>query len=138
MAAFAENGCALHILLAEDSSDNRLLVEAYLKSTQDQLDVAENGEIAVKKFTSGDYDLVLMDMQMPVMDGYTATEAIRKWERENEIKLNPVIALTAYALTEEVKKSPEAGCTIHITKPIKRAALIQAIYEFAGDGGGIV
>ena len=70
----------LRILLVEDSEDNRLLILSYLKKTPYQIDIAENGEIAVEKFKSGEYDLVLMDIQMPVMDGYAATKAIRKWE----------------------------------------------------------
>ena len=81
----AEDRRALHLLLVEDSGDNRLLVQAYLKDTGYQIDTAENGGIAVGKFISGGYDLVLMDMQMPVMDGYAATRAIRKWELEREL-----------------------------------------------------
>jgi signal transduction histidine kinase/DNA-binding response OmpR family regulator len=71
----------LRILLAEDSPDNRLLVLSFLKNTPHQVEVAEDGEAAVAKFRAGEYDLVLMDVQMPRMDGYTATRAIREWER---------------------------------------------------------
>jgi CheY-like chemotaxis protein len=124
-----EDQRALRILLAEDSEDNRLLIQSYLKKTPYQIDIAENGEIAVEKFISEKYDLVLMDMQMPVMDGYTATKAIRKWERENEVKATPIIALTAYALKEDKQKSLEAGCTAHLIKPIKKQTLIETIYS---------
>ena len=120
----------LRILLVEDSEDNRLLVQTYLKKTPYRVDIAENGEIAVEKFKSGNYDLVLMDIQMPVMDGYTATRAIREWEVERGIKSTPIIALTAHALKGEMQKSIEAGCTAHITKPIKKATLIGAIHEY--------
>ncbi|HTY55854.1 MAG TPA: PAS domain S-box protein [Candidatus Binataceae bacterium] len=119
----------LHILLAEDSEDNRVLVEAYLKSTPYQLESAENGEIAFTKFTSGKYDLVLMDMQMPVMDGYTAVKAIREFERAQSLARTPIVALTAYALKEEVTKSLDAGCDAHLTKPIKKRTLLDAIQE---------
>jgi len=123
----------LRILLAEDSEDNRVLVQAYLKNTPYQLDVAENGDIAVTKFTSGKYDLVLMDMQMPVMDGYTAVKAIREWERTAQVARTPIVALTAYALKDEVGKSLEAGCDAHLSKPIKKKKLLEAIAEATRD-----
>ena len=126
---------ALHLLLVEDSVDNRLLIQSYLKQTPYQIDVAENGAIAVEKFQSGAYDLVLMDIQMPVMDGYTATQAMRAWERQkSETRWpsvpTPIIALTAYALKEEAQKSLDAGCTAHLTKPIKKAALMATIQAY--------
>ena len=73
----------LRILLAEDSPDNRLLITAYFKRLPYQVETAENGKVAVEKFTSGRYDVVLMDIQMPVMDGYTAVRTIRAWEAEH-------------------------------------------------------
>jgi len=123
----------LRILLAEDSEDNRVLVQAYLKNTPYQLDLAENGDIAVTKFTSGKYDLVLMDMQMPVMDGYTAVRAIREWERSAQVARTRIVALTAYALKDEVGKSLEAGCDAHLSKPIKKKTLLKAIVEATRD-----
>lgn len=120
----------LDILLVEDSSDNRLLIQSYLKKTPYKIDIAENGQIAVEKFTSGKYDIVFMDMQMPVMDGCTATKEIRKWEREKGIAPIPIIALTAYALKEETQKSLDAGCNAHLTKPIKKAKLMETIKEY--------
>lgn len=117
----------LNILLAEDAEDNRLLVKAFLKDTPHKLDMAENGEKAVEMFTAGEYDLILMDMQMPVMDGYTATRVIRGWENRNERKSIPIVAFTAHALKEEVEKCLESGCTNHLAKPIKKKDLIEAI-----------
>jgi len=125
----------LHILFAEDSPDNRLLIQSYLKKTPYQLDIAENGQIAVERFKAGKYDLVLMDMQMPVMDGYTATREIRKWEREKRVKATPIIALSAYALKEDAQKSLDAGCNAHLAKPIKKAKLMEAILEYASEVG---
>ena len=122
---------ALRILLVEDFADNRMLVQSYLKSTPYQIEIAENGEIAVEKYMSGQYDLVLMDMQMPVMDGYTATREIRKWEAEHRVRPKPIIALTANALKEDARRSLDAGCTAHLTKPIKKTPLLQAIDENA-------
>jgi len=122
---------ALRILLVEDFADNRMLVQAYLTETPYRLDIAENGEIAVEKYIGGQYDLVLMDMQMPVMDGYAATERIRKWEKEHGVGPTPIIALTANALKEDARRSLDAGCTAHLTKPIKKTPLLKAIYENA-------
>jgi len=89
--------------------------------------MAENGAVAVEKFKAGRYDLVLMDMQMPVMDGYTATRIIRDWEAEQGRHRTPIIALTAHALVEDVEKSLAAGCDTHLNKPIKRAKLMETI-----------
>ena len=121
----------LRILLVEDSEDNRMLIKSYLKNSPHEIDVAENGEIGVQKFTSSRYDLVLMDMQMPVMDGYAATQAIRRWEQERAVSSTPIIALTAYALKEEVQKSLDVGCTAHVSKPIKKNTLFQTIDEYS-------
>ena len=129
-SAQAREQRALRILLAEDSPDNRLLVQSYLKHTPHHLDLADNGAIAVAKFMARGFDLVLMDMQMPVLDGYAATRKIRQWEKEIGRPLTPIIALSAFALQEEIQKSLDAGCTAHLTKPIKKAILLNAIQEY--------
>jgi CheY-like chemotaxis protein len=121
----------LHLLLVEDSEGNRLLVLAYLKKTLYRIDTAENGQVAVEKFLSDVYDLILMDMQMPVMDGFTATREIRRHEREEGRMRTPIIALTAYALKEDLQKSLDAGCDATLTKPISKQVLLEAIREFA-------
>ena len=119
----------LRILLVEDSEDNRTLVQAFLKKTPYRIDVAEDGERGIEMFTSGGYDLVLMDIQMPVMDGCTATRAIRKWEADWGVEPTPIIALTASALREDVEMTIDAGCTAHVSKPVKKARLLEAISE---------
>jgi PAS domain S-box-containing protein len=124
----------LRLLLVEDSEDNRFLVLAYLRKTPYRIDTAENGQIAVEKFQENPYDLIFMDMQMPVMDGYTATREIRRREREGGRKRTPIIALTAYALKEDLQKSLDAGCDAHLTKPISKQVFLEAIQEFAGPG----
>jgi PAS domain S-box-containing protein len=121
----------LHILLVDDSEDNRLLITSYLKKTPHTIDVAENGAIAIEKFVAGAYDLVLMDMQMPVKDGYTATREIRQWEKQKGKTKTAIVALTAYALKEDTQKSLDAGCNAHLTKPIKKAILLEALAEFS-------
>jgi CheY-like chemotaxis protein len=121
----------LRILLAEDSLDNRTLILAYLKRTPHVIEVAENGALAFEKCQTQSFDLVLMDVQMPVMDGYTATKAIREWERTRGCPPLPIIALTAHARQEDVETSKAAGCTAHLTKPIKKTTLLSAVSEYA-------
>ena len=122
---------AFRILLADDSVDNRLLIRAYLGKTNCGLDEAENGQVAVDKLKSGRYDLVLMDIQMPVMDGYSAVQSSRVWEREQGARNTPIIALTASAFDETVRKAEEAGCDSHLGKPLKRSTLLRVIRETA-------
>jgi len=114
------------ILIAEDSEFNLLLVQAYLK-VGFELDVAENGKIALEKMISGRPDLILMDLQMPVMDGLEATRAIRQWEEKTHSRPIPIFALTAHAAAEDVGRSFAAGCNEHLTKPIKKAILLETI-----------
>ena len=120
------------ILIVEDSEDNIVLMNAYLKDCGFELDFAENGKIAVEKAKSGKPDLVLMDVQMPVMDGLEATRAIRQWEARTHAHPIPILALTAHAAEEEIGKSLAAGCTEHLTKPIKKATLLEAISRHIG------
>ena len=120
----------LRILLVEDNADNRLLFNAYLKKERCELVEAENGVEAVQHFQQERFDLVLMDVQMPVMDGYTATREIRRWEAEHNKRPAPIVALTANAVKEDKDLSIEAGCNAHLTKPIKKKTLISAIHEY--------
>ncbi len=127
------SGQKKEILLVEDNDDNRLLVMAFLKNGPYAVDYALNGEEAVERFKQKNYDLVLMDMQMPVKDGYAATREIRKWEQQSNLEGTPILALTAYALKDEEKKSFECGCNAHLTKPIKKKILLDAIEQFTKD-----
>jgi CheY-like chemotaxis protein len=129
-AARAPIGTPLRILLAEDSEDNILLVRSYLKDSGYQLEIAHNGEEAVLKFAEGRFDLVLMDMQMPVLDGYRATERIRAFSNERNLTPVPILALTANALQEEQERSMRAGCAAHLCKPILRQTLLSAIRKY--------
>ena len=121
----------LRILMAEDSPDNRTITLAYLEETPYRIDVAETGKAAFEMFRTGDYDLILMDRQMPVMDGLSATRAIRAWEKANNLTPTPIIALTASALKGDRETCLAAGCTAYLTKPIKQEALLQAIVDFS-------
>ncbi|MGH7146561.1 MAG: response regulator, partial [Nitrospiraceae bacterium] len=122
------------ILLADDSSDNLFLIQSYLKHSGYQLDMAETGRVAFEMYQARKYDLVLMDIQMPVMDGHTATRMIRDWEKQSNISPIPIIALTAHAYQEEIQKSLAAGCSDHLTKPIKKNTLLNAIQKWIKQG----
>jgi PAS domain S-box-containing protein len=120
---------SLKVLLVEDSADNCAITMAYLEEMPYVVDIAENGVLACGMFESGHYDLVLMDRQMPVMDGLTATRKIRTWEQENGRLAVPIIALTASALKGDRELCMSAGCTAFLTKPIKQELLLQSILE---------
>lgn len=124
----------LRILVVDDLEDNRAIVVHYLKQDDYVVDMADNGRMALEKFQTGTYDLVLMDVQMPIMDGLQATRAMRQWERTQRRAPTPILALTAHALKEEATKSLDAGCTAHLTKPIKKQVLLRAIENYAMPG----
>jgi len=119
----------LRILLVEDSPDNCTIAIAYLEGTPYTVEIAETGALACEMFAAKHYDLVLMDRQMPVMDGLTATRKIRAWEQANDRRPTPIIALTASALKGDREQCLAAGCTAFLTKPIKQDVLLQAIKE---------
>lgn len=121
----------LKILLADDSADNRLLIRAFLKRTPHRLDEAEDGEAALRKFRAGRYDLILMDVQMPVLDGLETARRIRRLERETGAAHVPIIALTASVLSDDVYKCLEAGADAHLGKPISQKNLLAAIRKAA-------
>ena len=121
----------LRILLAEDSPDNCTIALAYLEHTPYRIDVAETGALACQMFKAGHYDLVLMDRQMPAMDGLTATRTIRAWEVANDRSPTPIIALTASALKGDRETCLAAGCTAYLSKPIKQDVLLRAILDYS-------
>ncbi|WP_051142028.1 response regulator [Paucidesulfovibrio longus] len=121
------DGRQLRILLAEDSGDNVLIIRLYLKNYPYVIDVAENGEEAVRFFGENEYDLVLMDIQMPGMDGYEATERIRAMEAERGLGRTPIIAVTAHASEEIRRRVLDCGGDAYITKPVPKARLLEAI-----------
>lgn len=115
----------LRILLAEDAPDNQVLISRILKFTGASVEVANNGAEAIKKTQSHDYDVILMDLQMPVMDGYEAVQRLRQGGYEK-----PVVALTAHALKQERDRCLASGFDDHLSKPIDRKALIQALNRY--------
>lgn len=115
----------LHILLVEDNVINQKLAEKHLTNFGFTLDIAGNGRLALEKLQEATYDLVLMDMQMPEMDGYEAALAIRK-----QLKLTlPIIAMTAHAMSGEKEKCLAIGMNDYISKPFKAADLYQKIND---------
>ncbi|MBF0588116.1 MAG: transporter substrate-binding domain-containing protein [Magnetococcales bacterium] len=124
----------LRILLADDAKENRMLVHAFSRATAFTIDDVENGQQALDRFREQRYDLVLMDIQMPVMDGYTALQAMRSFEKEHGREPIPMIALTAYAMEEERQRSLAAGANLHLGKPIKKDQLLGAIRDACGGG----
>jgi PAS domain S-box-containing protein len=122
---------ALRILLVEDSPDNRLVLRTYLRKLPCEIDEADNGEIAVNRFVGGSYDVVLMDLHMPVMDGITATHKIRELEQRSHAHCW-IIALTASAFDDELRRMREAGADLELRKPINKAALLDAIETLTG------
>ena len=119
----------LSILLVEDNDDNWFLIRSYFKKSSYTLDRVENGQLAIEKFKTNNYDMILMDIQMPVMDGITATKKIRGIEKECKKNPTPIIALTADALKQDVDNSFNAGCNFYLSKPFKKQQLFQAIAE---------
>jgi len=120
------------ILIAEDTDDNRLLCAAYLREEPVEIRFAVNGREAVDAVRSGeDFDLIFMDLDMPVVDGYQAASAIRDWERAHGASATPIVALSAHAMQEAVHASLRAGCVAHIAKPVDRNALLGAVLRYA-------
>jgi CheY-like chemotaxis protein len=117
----------LRILLVEDSPDNRMLVHSFLKRHPYVIDDAEDGEVGFRKFVDGKYDLVLMDVQMPVIDGLTAMRMIREWETIHGNTHTPIAALTASVLEQDRRESFAAGADAHVHKPVRKATLLETI-----------
>ncbi|MCU7373730.1 CHASE2 domain-containing protein [Paucibacter sp. O1-1] len=116
-----------HILLCEDNEVNVMVIEAMLQPHGHHITLAENGALGLQRLREQAFDLVLMDVQMPGMDGHSATRELRRMEAEQGWPRTPVIALTAHAFGSDALRSLEAGCDDHLTKPISQAELLQAL-----------
>ena len=121
----------LYVLLAEDVDINREIFITLLEDTKIRIDSAENGKIAVAMFRENPdkYDLIIMDIQMPEMDGYQATMAIRAMQTP-QAKTIPIIAMTANAFKEDVDRCIESGMNDHLAKPIDEKAVIEKIISY--------
>ncbi len=136
---FEKIGERFHLLLVEDYPTNQKVAMAYLTNAGYQVDVADNGQKGVEAFAKKKYDLILMDIQMPEMDGYQATAAIRRLEQEGEAApprtRTPIIALTAHATEEDKQKCLEADMDDFLTKPLQRGDLLQSITKWLAPKG---
>jgi PAS domain S-box-containing protein len=116
------------ILLVEDAEDNQFLITQFLSRTGAIVDIANNGREGVTKALANNYEVVLMDIQMPFVDGYEATTQLRAAGYKT-----PIIALTAHALNEERDKCLRTGCNSHLTKPINRQQLIDSLVHYVSN-----
>lgn len=123
----------LSILIVDDITDNRLLIKAYLKNTAHQIFEASNGLEALEMAQAQHFDIILMDMQMPIMDGFTATQKIREWEAKTHHPVTAIWALTAYALKNEIDRSLAAGCNLHLIKPLRKAVLMDHLQKLSEE-----
>ncbi len=113
------------ILLAEDSRDSQIVIKYYLQKVGFEVDIANNGKTAIEMVQKKHYDVILMDMQMPEMDGYTATTTLRGMGCTR-----PIIALTAHAMRGDREKCQRAGCDDYLTKPVESEILISTLVRF--------
>ncbi len=118
-----------HILLVEDNEINQLIAEELLRKGGYTVDIANEGQEALSMLEKTEYDLVLMDIQMPIMDGLTATQRIREQEKFSEL---PIIAMSAHAMSGDKEKSLSHGMNDHLTKPIDPNLLYRTLYHFLG------
>ncbi len=117
----------IRALLVDDSWESRALVTEHLRGTDIVAEFAADGRAALAQLAASPFDVVLMDLHLPGMDGFATTIALRKMEREKGLRPIPVVALSADALAETVKRALAAGCAEHLSKPITRHALVEAL-----------
>lgn len=128
---FLISSSPMRILLVEDTRLNQNVAKYMIEGWGHELTIAEDGHEGFEKFISGDFDLVLMDLQMPVMDGLEATAHIRAYESKNGLKPTPVLAMTAHALKGDADICLEAGMDDYISKPINWKGLFSRLEEFS-------
>jgi len=117
------------VLLAEDHPTNQKVIQLILDAVGIDLEVVDNGALALERLKAASFDVVLMDMQMPELDGLAATQAFRNFERRAGLAWTPVIMLTANAMDEHVRASMAAGADRHLSKPIRAHDLLQAMAQ---------
>ena len=129
-----EHGHVLRVLVVDDHPTNRRVVEMILDQVGAERVSVENGQEALEAYLNDRFDVVLMDIQMPVMDGLTAIRSIRLHERESDKRATPVVILSANSMPEHVEAGKAAGADRHLAKPISAAALLRVLAEVANDG----
>jgi CheY-like chemotaxis protein len=121
----------LNLLIAEDSDDSYFLLEAYLATEGHKLTRALDGAQALEMAKSGSYDFIVMDIKMPVMDGYTATRLIREWETDQGRARLPILLLSAEEAARQMRIGANAGCSGYLTKPATKAQVLAALSYYA-------
>ena len=115
------------LLVVEDSESSRVMICDHLRQEQFDYDEAENGAVAFEKAKAARFDLILMDIKMPMMDGYEAMRRIRQWEQAGSLARTPIIAFTASSFEEDVQRAIDSGADLHVSKPVKKESLAAAI-----------
>lgn len=126
--ALNQNWETKNILVVEDVDTNKIFFDAALRRTKAKILWAKDGQEAIDMFKANRIDLVLMDLQLPIMDGYTATKEIKKINPEI-----PIIAQTAHVMSGEREKCMEAGCNDYLAKPIRLQLLIDTLSKYLND-----
>ncbi|PYC28399.1 hybrid sensor histidine kinase/response regulator [Aquipseudomonas alcaligenes] len=121
------------ILVAEDNSISTKVIRGMLSKLNLQPDTASNGEEALRAMQERQYDLVLMDCEMPVLDGFSATERLREWEQREQRGRTPVVALTAHILAEHKERARQVGMDGHMSKPVEMSQLRELIAHWVGE-----
>lgn len=122
----------LRALCVDDNHINLLLIETLLTDIGVQVSTADNGQSALTMFKQESFDIVFMDIQMPIMSGQECTEAMRLWEHEQNLEATPIIAVTAHALPHETDSFKESGLNYCLRKPISEQTLLQSITKWTG------
>ncbi|HEX3345136.1 MAG TPA: response regulator, partial [Polyangiaceae bacterium] len=125
----------LRVLLVDDSDESRSLVEAYLSSTGVALEAVDTARGALELLQRAVFDVILMDLHLPGMDGFAATREVRRLEKESGARPTPVVALTADVLPETVEQAMSGGFTEHLAKPIRKASLLDLLARYATSHG---
>ena len=122
----------LGLLVAEDSDDSFAVFASFVKGEGHHITRAVNGAEAVEIFKAGRFDMVVMDVNMPVMDGYTATRAIRDWETQQGRARLPILLLSAEDARRQMRIGAAAGCSGYLTKPTPKRELLCALRHYSG------
>jgi CheY-like chemotaxis protein len=112
------------LLVVDDSEENRMILKHFLKDTHFEIEEASSGEVALFKVKETKYDLIFMDMNMPHMDGFEATQRIRILDKSVKI-----VALSAYSMAHEIQKMHDAGCEATLSKPLTKRKLLEFLDE---------
>ena len=121
----------LHVLVAEDNQLGQKVIHGLMQKLGVNHTIVNNGQEAIQAAMNYKFDIILMDCDMPIMDGYTATQEIRKWEKKELRQTTPILALTAHILDEHKQKALNAGMNSHLSKPIELGELQNALLEFS-------